>query len=394
MSRILFISHSAGRTGAPLMLLNALRWIRDNSELSFDILLKEDGELRTEFEDLAPTRVLAGPPHKLSWLKPWQLLRVKKNQVDPLELPSLKEHYEARGITVVYANTITLGDILEKLQGLGAKVITHVHELSHWIDLCGEKNLAQVKFCSNHYVAASMAVKKNLVDNYGFPKADIDVVLSFLDLSNSAFNLSLDESLKQKLGIENHEHVVVASGYETWRKGKDLFVDLAIILNAEMPNLNWKFMWVGGWESAKDKEAILSKVEEAGLVKQFLFVGEVSRPLSYFKLGDVFALLSREEPLGLVGLEASMLGLPLVCFDGAGGMPEFIEGDAGICVPYMDIEAMALAIQKLNEDPQLATKMNRRAVQKISERYDVSIGASAIVNIIKKIESSESVQQL
>ena len=55
------------------------------------------------------------------------------------------------------------------------------------------------------------------------------------------------------------------------------------------------------------------------------FVGEHRRPAELFCGCDVFALSSREEPMGLVALEAAMVGKPIVCFAEAGGMPDFVE---------------------------------------------------------------------
>jgi len=40
IKKILFISHYAGRTGAPLMLLNFLTWMKENSNISFEFLLR------------------------------------------------------------------------------------------------------------------------------------------------------------------------------------------------------------------------------------------------------------------------------------------------------------------------------------------------------------------
>ena len=51
--KVLFISHDALRTGAPLFLLNLLKWFGTNSELTFRILLKNGGDLESEFQALA-----------------------------------------------------------------------------------------------------------------------------------------------------------------------------------------------------------------------------------------------------------------------------------------------------------------------------------------------------
>ncbi len=59
--KVLFIrGHEASRTGALLVLLNFLRWLRGNSDVDFEILLRQGGELLGDFQALAPTSV----PHR------------------------------------------------------------------------------------------------------------------------------------------------------------------------------------------------------------------------------------------------------------------------------------------------------------------------------------------
>src|SRR6266853_56528 len=52
---ILFVSHDATRTGAPIALLHFLRWFRANASRAFSVVLGSGGELVGEFEELAPT---------------------------------------------------------------------------------------------------------------------------------------------------------------------------------------------------------------------------------------------------------------------------------------------------------------------------------------------------
>ena len=52
---ILFISHDASRTGAPIALLTFLRWLRANSNYRLEVLLGSGGSLKPAFEALAPT---------------------------------------------------------------------------------------------------------------------------------------------------------------------------------------------------------------------------------------------------------------------------------------------------------------------------------------------------
>jgi hypothetical protein len=51
-NKILFVGHRADRTGAPILLLHLLRWLRENTELCFELLLLKGGDLEPEFRKL------------------------------------------------------------------------------------------------------------------------------------------------------------------------------------------------------------------------------------------------------------------------------------------------------------------------------------------------------
>ena len=40
-ARVLFISHDAYRTGAPMVLLHFIRWFKENTDVPFEILLND-----------------------------------------------------------------------------------------------------------------------------------------------------------------------------------------------------------------------------------------------------------------------------------------------------------------------------------------------------------------
>ena len=70
------------------------------------------------------------------------------------------------------------------------------------------------------------------------------------------------------------------------------------------------------------------------------FTGQVDDSAQYLKVADIFVLPSREDPFALVALEAADCGLPIVCFDKAGGIPDFVAEEAGYAVPLEDLESM------------------------------------------------------
>jgi glycosyltransferase involved in cell wall biosynthesis len=368
------------------MMLNLLKWLKENTPLSFEVLLLADGPLRAEFASLAPVNVFPGAPvpeGKAARLARRLGLAEDESKSREKLLYRLRES----GIGLIYANTVVTGRALEALAPLGCPVITHIHELDYWIEQSGEENLQQVRRHTGRYIAASRTVKQNLVDRYGISAGKIDVVHSFIPARGVAAD---PEGIRQRLGIPEEAFVVLGSGHETWRKGKDLFVLLAAQAKKTMPEMQAHLLWVGGWQKDEDRRNILHDIRHLGLEGKVHFTGEVSNPLDYFAAGDVFAMVSREDPFPLVCLEAAALGKPVLCFADSGGMPEFVEDDAGFVVPYLDLAAMAERIAALAVDTTLRARLGKRAAEKVCGMYDIAAGSKRIERIISKIICSQS----
>ena len=116
-----------------------------------------------------------------------------------------------------------------------------------------------------------------------------------------------------------------------------------------------------------------------------LLLGERRRAdaAEWFAAFDAFALTSREDSFPLTCLEAASLGVPVLCFAGAGGEPEFVEQDAGFVVPYLDVEAMAERVREMAASKALTQSLGRRAQQKVRERHDVAVAGPKILEIMR-----------
>jgi len=175
---------------------------------------------------------------------------------------------------------------------------------------------------------------------------------------------------------------VGGSGYETWRKGKDLFVQLAALLRRRSPSRPFIFVWVGAQGDEEERRQLQHDIEMAGIGDIFRWTGEVSNPLDYFACLDSFALVSREDPFPLVCLEAALMEKPIVCFAGAGGTAELIEQDSGFVVPYLDLNIMADKLLLLAEDEELQRRMGACGAAKVRERFSLEVMAPRLHRVI------------
>lgn len=367
VKKILYISHDAYRAGAQLLALGYLKWLRKNRpDIDFEILLANGGVLESEFAELGkvhhwnhPVGDFLGRRFRQKLVRRMLLHRFKQAQFD-----------------LIYSNTIVNGQILHALRPLNLPVVTHVHELNYWITRSGEQNFELVKSTTQQFIAASEAVKLHLID-LGLDSKIIKVIYEFTDVER-LLNAE-KKSLKSLLSLGPDTMLIGASGAENWRKGKDLFIPLAINI-IKRTNKNVHFIWIGGEVTAELKEDL----DKSGYADRIHFINHISGASSYFHEFDVFAMLSREDPFPVVNLEAGALSVPIVCFDGAGGTPELLAEEKKLIVPYLDIDALGQAVVSLLEDETGRRETGRRLSERIIRLYNIETVCS---NITQHIEN-------
>jgi glycosyltransferase involved in cell wall biosynthesis len=265
----------------------------------------------------------------------------------------------------------------------------NVHELEYalqtWDQILGGAISAMQRHAT-HYIAASGAVMKNLVARHGVAAERVTVVHEFIDtgeFSGAPFPCESNRSPLASIGVPPDAAVVGVVGSVEWRKGSDLLVALARLLpSTDARGRPIHLVWVGGGYP-QDIAQLKFDVTTAGMDERVHIVGATDRSAAWYPAFSVLILPSREDPFPLVALEAAASGLPIVCFADAGGMPEFVEEDAGIVVPFLDLRLFAEAIARLLNDAPLRDEFGRNAASKVRRRHDVSVAVPQLLRVIE-----------
>ena len=361
---ILFIGHDAGYTGAPIILSMLVEWMSRNSDFETHVLLKADGPLRPVYEAASKTCTCFSSEPAQPGNRYLQRLLMLLNGQRKLSERQLKAIYPPGSIDVIFSNTITNGEVLSALSYLDCPVLCRVAELEHWIRRAGRRNLDRVRRSTDRYIAVSQAVRMNLIERHGIPQERIEVIHGFVRQP-----ADVTPALRRTLDLPREALIVGGCGDEWWRKGKDLFLLVAIEVLGNWTGLPLHFVWLGGRSETEEARRFQRDVENAELEGRVHSIPTVSNPLDYITDFDVFLMTSREDPYPIASLEAASLGKPIICFADAGGTPEFVEGDAGFVVPYLDVAAMAEKVGRLAGDAKLRTSMGARAKEKVLARH-------------------------
>jgi glycosyltransferase involved in cell wall biosynthesis len=77
------------------------------------------------------------------------------------------------------------------------------------------------------------------------------------------------------------------------------------------------------------------------------------------------------EPFGRVLIEAMALGRPLVAPREGGPLEIVVDGETGILVPPRDASALAAAIERLIDDPELRRRMGDAGRARVDAVFDI-----------------------
>jgi glycosyltransferase involved in cell wall biosynthesis len=361
-------------------MLELMKWLTANSTVKPSLLLKRGGEIEGYYRAIAPTSCYADERHKLNRGIHRSVLR--KLQLSSIREPNLAKLFPPQQYPVVYANTVDTCDIALQLLGADRRLIHHIHELSHISEcLCATEILKKAVPKTDFYIADSCAVRDFLATTIRVPAVKIHVIHPFPVAAgqNDRQNAN-SQALRRDLGIADNAFVIGMCGVPQWRKGTDLFVQLAMFVK-RLGIAKCHFVWLGG-DSLTHREA-MHDVTQLGLQDLCHFLTAVPNPEAYFRTFDLFALTSREDAFPVVMLEAAAAGLPIVCFAGAGGAPEFVEYDAGIVVPYLDMTAMATACIELLMDDKRRIKLGENARMKVQLRYTLTTQGPKFLAVLK-----------
>lgn len=358
---LLFVLHDCHRAGAQIWALTLLRWLKKYTKISIRILALNTGPLEKEFSGLFPLKLFS----------------------ETTTIGDLEEF--CCGVPdVVYGNTVVSPAVYPLLAKWETKYITHVHEMEDSIQkYTTEEIRSEMLRYTDFYIGASDAVKRNLVRAHGISSDAISTVYAFI-ASKYHCGVSYEKNeLRKRLNIPLDACVILGCGSRTSRKGTDIFIRIASQILKTLPHPVF-FCWVG-WGENTLVPPPTELIDQLGIGASVQLVPEIETPDLYFRAADIFALPSREDPFPLVCLEAADAGLPIVCFADAGGMPDFVENDAGIVVPYIDETAFCVALQQLVIDTAQRERLGQQARRKFLSRHTDDIGARQVLARIRAV---------
>jgi glycosyltransferase involved in cell wall biosynthesis len=384
---VLLVTHQTSRTGAPILAYNIAK--RLAQKYNVVTLVLQPGELMPDFE--AHSVAVVGPD------SPW-LLWVSSDGLNPVEAKYIVKRLLATySISFAIANSIDTRTMLPPLHTSFVPIVTLVHEFASDLkryDRPGGEMGRALEWTTQIVFSSKFAAESARSDYPHLDERPVHILpqgpSELPPRGNSTTRQLQDDSLRRAMrpsGTERHI-VVLGCGTVFARKGVDLFFECAKRVAAIKTKQRVRFVWIGqrlpvsldGNYFAK----LTTQIRNARITDRAIILDEVTDLEPAYASADILFLSSRLDPLPNVAIDSALRGLPIVCFEDTGGIPELLKtGNAtalGV-VPHLDVNAAAAVIVKLADDDALRQRLGSATQQLGRRTFDMDRYVECIDNL-------------
>lgn len=227
-------------------------------------------------------------------------------------------------------------------------------------------------------IAVSQAVADSIVRRHvlgGLPR--IEVLHHGIDIRDQPRGPDAKRDARTLLGIPSHCFVVGTVGNLTPKKDQRTLIGAFASAGTALGDA--RLIVVG---SGPLEDQLRAQAHHLGLSGKVVFTGTRNDVAHLLPAFDTFALSSIHEGLSLALVEGLAAGLPAIA-TAVGGVPEVVtNGVEGLLVEPKQPAAMAAALVRMRDDPEMRARMReaafararnfdiRRAVRRMEQLYD------------------------
>ena len=305
------------------------------------------------------------------------------------------------GLLFTTKNPVIVGSTWQHLEGIvflkkifSFSVICYAHgtDVTKAISTNLRNRFRRVLSRIDVFVSVSKFLKK--VVKKAYPNVELQSAVVHNSVNVDHFKPMSDVSdLRNHFAMPQDATILLSVGRTIEAKGfRQVIHALPDVLN-EFPNTLY---CIAGLQKEPEAGRIKSLISEYGLERnvKFLSIVDFEKLPGLYNACDIFIAPSipvqepfyQEEGLGIVILEASACGRPVIGTV-SGGIPEVInDGITGFLVPPNNKNALAEKILQLSKDKSLRVKLGQEGRKMVAAKFRGVNGATKLLEIIENLD--------
>jgi D-inositol-3-phosphate glycosyltransferase len=246
---------------------------------------------------------------------------------------------------------------------------------------------AAIFACADAVLASCEVEAEQFVRYYNAEPSRVHIVP--LGVEHAFFAPGFRPQARRALGIDAEATMLLFVGRLQALKGVDLALETLIEMRAR--GRNAMLAIIGGPSGPDGRETLAAlhrRVEEAGVIRHVSFVAPQAHQLlsTWMRAADVTLVPSRSESFGLVALESSACGTPVIASQVGGLMTLIDPGATGFLISERDPVVWSDAVE-LVLDPEHATAMSNAAVL-LARHYTWRSAAQSLATLTERLALS------
>jgi len=250
-----------------------------------------------------------------------------------------------------------------------------LHKLLIRFYLLFPKKIMAVSKFTYELAAANTDKKKLIVVNNGVDLRKLKVI-------------EKADAFKSRQGLKNKK-IILSVGGLVERKGQDTVIKALPDVIKEAPNL--VYLIIGKGSEEKNLKALVNSLNLQNNVK---FLGYVNNKdiVNYFNVCDIFVLMSRTikekggiEGFGIVFIEASALGKPVIGGKSGGTGDAIVDGVTGFRIEPDNVEELKSRLILLLKDEKLRKKMGNEGRKIVLKKFLWKHNVEKTVNVYEDV---------
>jgi glycosyltransferase involved in cell wall biosynthesis len=219
-------------------------------------------------------------------------------------------------------------------------------------------------YVAQRVICVSDALRREVQSIYSTPADKMHVIYNGVDVHR--FDGPVDvRRVRRRCDVGRDDPLVVFAGRITWQKGPDLLLDAVPETLRIEPRTRFLFAGDGDMRQGLQQRAARSGLGSATRFLGHCKGGEIVR---LFKSADVVCVPSRNEPFGIVILEAWSATKPVVATRN-GGPAEFVrDGETGVSV-CDEAGSIAAGLSTALRDREYSGRLGRNGRQEAEVRF-------------------------